>query len=114
MQKHALGGVFFVHIFLGDFDTENPSSWRTAPNNVGKLTVLGDTPDTGCGKCKSDRDRQLQITGQIPLTLALTERYLTHELDDLTPEKVIPYLQKNLHWRVSLVSTNFHTIAWPF
>lgn len=112
-QKHGLGGVFYVHVFLGEFERDNPSSWRSAPNSVGKFTVLGDTPDTGCGKCKTDRDSQLQITGQVPLTLALVERFLAHELDNLTPEKVVPYLQKNLHWRVTLVSNNL-PITCPF
>lgn len=105
-QKHGLGGVFYVHVFLGEFEIDNPSSWRSAPNAVGKFTVLGDTSDTVCKKCKTDQDNRLQITGQVPLTLALVERYLSHDLENLTPEKVVPYLQKNLHWRVTLVGRN--------
>ena len=102
--KHGLGGSFSVHIFLGDFQRDNPSSWPFDPNHVGSFTVLGDSADTGCGKCQQDHHSNLQITGQIPLTIALAERYLAHHLNDLTPNSVVPYLQKNLHWRVTLVS----------
>ena len=104
VQKHALGGTFLVHVFLGDFPRDDPTAWLSAPNKVGALTVLGDSPDTGCLKCEADRVAHLQITGQVPLTLGLVERYLAHQIDDLTPEKVVPYLQTNLHWRVTLVN----------
>ena len=103
VQKHALGTTFTVHVFLGDFDTENAASWLSAPNKVGTFAVLGDSAETGCGKCKKDQESELQITSQIPLTLALVERYLVHQLDSLRPESVVPYLQKNLHWRATLV-----------
>lgn len=104
VEKHALGGTFTVHVFLGDFDAANPSSWRSTPNKVGSFNVLGDTEETGCVKCKKDQARQLQVTGQVPLTLALAERYLAGQLANLQPESVIPYLQTNLHWRITLVS----------
>ena len=104
VQKHALDGTFFVHVFLGDFNRENPLAWRSDPNLVGTFSVLGELVGTGCKKCKKDREDQLQITGQVPLTLALAERYLAGQIDNLTPEKVVPYLQENLHWRVAAVS----------
>lgn len=105
VQKHALDGTFFVHIFLGEFNRTDPLAWRSDPNLVGTFTVLGETVGTGCKKCNRDRENQLQITGQVPLTLALAERYLAGQIEDLTPEKVVPYLQTNLHWRVAAVST---------
>lgn len=104
VQKHALDGTFFVHVFLGDFNRENPLAWRSDPNLVGTFSVLGEIVGTGCKKCKKDREDQLQITGQVPLTLALAERYLAGQIENLTPEKVVPYLQTNLHWRVAAVS----------
>lgn len=104
VQKHALDGTFFVHVFLGEFNRENPLAWRSDPNLVGTFSVLGETVGTGCKKCKKDREDQLQITGQVPLTLALAERYLAGQIENLTPEKVVPYLQTNLHWRVAAVS----------
>jgi tyrosinase len=41
-----------------------------------------------------------EVTGQIPLTIALAERYFAGELDSLQEEDVIKYLQTNLHWEV--------------
>ena len=111
--KHGLGGSFSVHIFLGDFERDNPSSWPFDPNHVGTFTVLGDSADTGCEKCQRDQHSNLQVTGQIPLTIALAERYLARQLDDLTPNSVVPYLQKNLHWRVTLVSSIAKFIDFP-
>ena len=107
VQKHALDGTFFVHVFLGEFNRENPLAWRSDPNLVGTFSVLGESVGTGCKKCKKDREDQLQITGQVPLTLALAERYLAGQIENLTPEKVVPYLQTNLHWRVAAVSFYF-------
>lgn len=104
VQKHGLDGTFFVHIFLGEFNRDDPLAWRSDPNLVGTLSVLGENVGTGCKKCKKDREDQLQITGQVPLTLALTERYLAGQIEGLTPQEVIPYLQTNLHWRVAAVS----------
>lgn len=103
VQKHALDGTFFVHVFLGEFNRDDPLAWRSDPNLVGTFSVLGEAVGTGCKKCKKDREDRLQITGQVPLTLALAERYLTGQIENLTPEKVVPYLQTNLHWRVAAV-----------
>jgi tyrosinase len=105
VQKHALDGTFFVHVFLGDFNREDPLTWRFDPNLVGTFSILGDTVGTGCKKCQKDREDHLQITGQVPLTLALVERYLAGHIENLTPEKVVPYLQTNLHWRVAAASS---------
>lgn len=104
VRKHALDGTFFVHIFLGDFNRDDPQAWRSDPNLVGTFSVLGESVGTGCRKCQKDREDQLQVTGQVPLTLALAERYLAGQIENLTPEKVVPYLQTNLHWRVAAVS----------
>ena len=44
-----------------------------------------------------------EVTGQIPLTMALVERYLAGKLDGLEPrqDQAIGYLQRELHWRVT-------------
>lgn len=104
VEKHCLGGTFTVHIFLGEFEREDPSTWRSTENKVGSFNVLGDTENSGCGKCNRDRERNLVVTGQVPLTLALAERYLAGQVANLKPEGVIPYLQTHLHWRVTFVS----------
>ncbi len=102
-KKHALGETFNVHVFLGQITQENSVLWYADENHVGAFTVLGQPLETGCEKCRSDQADNLQVTAQIPLTVALAERYLADKIAGLTPDAVIPYLQENLHWRVSMV-----------
>ena len=106
-EKHALGGNYSVNVFLGPVEEDEIVLWPLSPHYVGAFSPFGQDPDTECPKCKEDQAERMQITGQIPLTLALTERYLAEMLRDLRAETVVPYLQKNLHWRVVSVS-----IAW--
>jgi tyrosinase len=42
------------------------------------------------------------ISGTIPLTPILLKLYQAGDLGSLEKENVIPYLTKNLHWRVTL------------
>ena len=102
-EKHALDGAFSVHVFLGPVEEEEVYLWPSSPNHVGTFAAMGQSQDTACGKCQEDQDNHLQITGQIPLTLALVERYLAQILPDLREDRVVSYLQKHLHWRVALV-----------
>lgn len=72
-EKHCLGGTFSVPVFLGDFERDDPSKWDPTANIVGFFHVLGDSEEIGCGKCQSNRETHLVVTGQV--TLALAERY---------------------------------------
>lgn len=107
VQKHCLGGAFQVHVFVGDVPVEI-DEWITHANNVGTFTVLGSNPaTTSCGKCKSDADQNLIVTGVVPLTEALLESIGKGQIRDLEPEHVVPYLTKELHWRVTQVRIDF-------
>jgi tyrosinase len=66
--------------------------------HVRTFDPLGQSEDAACGKYKRDQASNTEITGQIPLTIALVERYFTAELAILEEEDVIKYLQANLHW----------------
>ncbi|KAF2865458.1 hypothetical protein BDV95DRAFT_632307 [Massariosphaeria phaeospora] len=100
-KKHTLGGNFVVHVFLGNPDDENSFLYIADPNHVAIFSTFGTDDTTGCQNCKSGQEAHLEVTGQIPLTLALVERYFAGKLDGITSDDVIPYLQKNLHWRVT-------------
>lgn len=91
-----------MHIFLGDFTSSNSNLWPFDANHVGTFTVLGDSDDTGCEKCQTDQAANLQVTGQVPLTIALLERFLAGIVPSLSEDAIVPYLKENLHWRVTL------------
>ncbi|KAI1335061.1 Di-copper centre-containing protein [Xylariaceae sp. FL0016] len=100
VEKAELGGNYTVHVFLGDPDDSAPLLYVANPSHVGAFATFGQDEDSACGNCQRGRAAGLRITGQIPLTMALVERYLAGLVDGLTPEHAVPYLQRNLHWRV--------------
>lgn len=98
VSKYALESSFFIHIFLGDFNP-NPSTWSFDPNLVGShcvFAMISGSPE----KAQADQ----QVTGTVPLTSALLDDIVHGKVDSLEPDEVEPYLRKNLHWRVSMVS----------
>jgi tyrosinase len=100
--KHSLGQTFRVMVFLGDFNPD-PQTWPFEPSLAGRVTVLGrGKTNKTCDKCQIDAARDLVVTGTVPLTSALLEHISSGQLASLEPNDVVPYLQKNLHWRVSL------------
>ncbi|KAF5689742.1 tyrosinase precursor [Fusarium circinatum] len=99
--KHALDGQYLVHVFLGPVPSEEATClYAVSPYHVGTFSPLGQEIETSCGKCKVDQAANMEITGQIPLTIALAERYFADELESLSETHVIEFLQKNLHWEV--------------
>ncbi|KAF7556599.1 hypothetical protein G7Z17_g1343 [Cylindrodendrum hubeiense] len=99
--KHTLDGQYLVHIFLGRVPPEESTVlYAVSPYHIGTFSPLGQSEETGCEKCQHDQAAATEITGQIPLTIALAERYFAGELDSLLKEDVIKYLQTNLHWEV--------------
>ena len=100
-EKHTLDGAYSVHVFLGPpADEPNPSLWPASPTHVGTFAPLGQPSTTGCGKCQNDQRDRTQVTGQIPLTIALVERYLAGIISGLGTGDVMGYLTRELHWRV--------------
>jgi tyrosinase len=97
--KHAINGALTVHVFLGPIEEDDVLLWPASPNHVGTFATFGQGPDTRCGLCKEDQAERMQVTGQIPLTLALVERYLPGILPDIRVGTVVPYLTRELHWR---------------
>ncbi|GKT56388.1 tyrosinase precursor [Colletotrichum tofieldiae] len=103
-EKAELGGNYVVHVFLGDPDDDTPLLYVTNHSHVGAFATFGQSEDTACRNCQEGRASGQRITGQIPLTIALAERYVAGLVESLAPAHVIPYLQRNLHWRVTLSS----------
>ena len=99
--KHALGETYRVLVFLGSINPD-PSTWDLEFNCVGRVAILGRSSETGCARCRDDQARELQITGTVPLTSALLQDIVAGRLADLKAESVVPYLKKELKWRVTM------------
>ncbi|CCC07895.1 unnamed protein product [Sordaria macrospora k-hell] len=100
-QKHALGQSFRIIVFLGEFNPD-PETWDQEFNCVGRVSVLGRSAETQCGKCRKDNTNGLVVSGTVPLTSALLQDIVGGELQSLKSEDVIPHLRANLKWKVAL------------
>ncbi|KAF7875362.1 hypothetical protein EAF04_002534 [Stromatinia cepivora] len=97
-KKYALTKSFFVHVFLGPFK-DDPSTWSFEPNLVGTHCVFAKLSSSGSVAA----DPNQLVTGTIPLTSALLDDISQGLLKSLKDEDVEPYLEKNLHYRVTLL-----------
>jgi tyrosinase len=100
-QKHGIGQSFRVLVFLGDINPD-PKSWDLEYNCVGRVSVLGRSPETQCGKCKTDNANGLIVSGTVPLTSALLQDIVGGRVHSLNAADVVPYLRDNLKWKVTL------------
>lgn len=100
VNKYALSGPFFIHIFLGNFSSD-PFQWSFDPNLVGTHCIFAHSGGSTCVPCKSDQ----QVTGTMPLTSALLEDIGEGQLASLDPEDVEAYLKLNMQYRITMVRT---------
>lgn len=91
--RYALNGSYYVYVFNGAPDSESPATWLQDENLIGMMGVLS-SPDAMPG-------HDLLVTGQIPLTRALRSMVTIGSLLGMDEEKILPFLTKNLEWRIS-------------
>ncbi|KAF4773968.1 hypothetical protein HER10_EVM0007266 [Colletotrichum scovillei] len=102
-NKHELDGNYIVNIFIGDPSAStDPLLYMKDHAHVGSFATFGRDEHSSCENCKKGRDEDQRITGQIPLTIALVERYLAGQIESLAPEHVVAYLNDNIRWKVTL------------
>lgn len=104
VAKHALAQTFFIHVFLGDFDRGQPTSWNRAANLVGTHAVFTRAPPPPSDALQAI-DASLPehlISATIPLTEKLAMHVDQGLLASLDPADVQPYLERNLRYRVSI------------
>ncbi|KAL9050230.1 MAG: hypothetical protein Q9162_006765 [Coniocarpon cinnabarinum] len=113
-DRFALDGKpYMVRVFLGDVPPGPPWYFSENPNEVGLVYTFSSPRETiggeghQCANCERQRQSHTLNTGQIILTDPLVHRIVNHVrqrgqlLQSLEREEVVPYLQTNLHWRVS-------------
>jgi tyrosinase len=97
VEKNALSEPFFIHIFIGPFDTADPASWSFEPNLVGSHFVFTKAVTSNCPGC----DPSQLVTATIPITSALMGQVSEGKLASLQPADVEPFLMSNLKYRVT-------------
>ena len=65
--------------------------------------IFASTPEL-CDNCGEQEDDYLLVTDTAVITPMLKDYVKTGQLSDLTPANVVPFLAKNLKWRVVTVS----------
>ncbi|KAL2880634.1 hypothetical protein SGCOL_004008 [Colletotrichum sp. CLE4] len=102
-DKTELSGNYIVNVFLGDPSSKTPPLLYMRDHaHVGSFATFGQDEHSPCENCKKGRSEKQRITGQIPLTIALVERYLAGQVDSLKPQHVVQYLKDNLRWKMTL------------
>ncbi|KAL9034629.1 MAG: hypothetical protein Q9214_006960 [Letrouitia sp. 1 TL-2023] len=118
IKRFALGGnPYLIRVFLGDVPEGPPFYFTDTPTQIGFVynfsgseTARGIGPE-GCENCKNQRAEGGLSSGQLILTDYLVENIKKEEelrgmtLTSLSRNEVVAYLQKNLHWRISDVSS---------
>lgn len=89
VDKQALGGPFFVHLFLGAAPADS-GTWAFAENLIGTMGIFAAPNMTGMDM------GELHISGTVPLTAALKDKVLDADLNSLEAGDAVPYLRRYL------------------
>ena len=114
VDKFCLDGSFVINFFLGDFDSHS-GQWVLDGHLVGQSAVFASDRsriegEDGCENCRQQEQEGLVYGDTVGLTEALLVYYGNREevygrrITNLRPEIVVPFLTRNLHWRIESVS----------
>ena len=109
--RFALDGSFILNFFLGDFDPNaEGTQWLHEPNLAGSSAIfaspLARIENGHCENCAAQKDSGMKYYDTVGLTQALLQYWKTGEeacglrVTSLEPDVVVPFLTRNLHWRV--------------
>jgi tyrosinase len=89
--RYALGGSYYVFLFLGDPASEDPTTWMSDDHLIGPMGVLAQDTMKGA---------DVMVAGSIPITRTLTGKLKSGLLGQLTESVVAPFLENALKWRI--------------
>ncbi|KAK8205900.1 hypothetical protein HDK77DRAFT_379302 [Phyllosticta capitalensis] len=98
IDKLALGGSGSIYVFLGPYGT-NPDEWRSDESLLGASGLF-----VGTAKAPG-RTGSSALYGSIPITNTLEQRVQKGDIPCMEPNDMIPYLQQNMAWTVTAVSS---------
>lgn len=101
VKKYELDQSFSVMVFLGEVP-QNPADWFSSPSYVGDHSVFVNAALDKCENCRVQQAVGIVTEGFIHLTKSIVAHSGLSSLDETA---VVPYLEKNLHWRVRKVCT---------
>ncbi|KAG8930243.1 hypothetical protein FRC01_003111 [Tulasnella sp. 417] len=93
VNKFELNGSFSVLIFLGDIP-DDPAEWMSSPSYVGAHRAFS-------GGYGSPDDPDAITEGFVHLNSAIAEK---SGLSSFDPKEVVPYLKRQLGWRIQKAS----------
>jgi len=93
-NQYEIGGSFSVLLFILDVPS-NPEEYYTSPNYVGAFHAFVNTAAEECTNCQNHA--AVGVEGFVQINDAILEHADQGSLD---PDVVVPFLTKNLHWRV--------------
>ncbi|GKT42782.1 tyrosinase [Colletotrichum spaethianum] len=109
VDKFSLDGSFMIYFFLGDFspDIEN---WIVDPHLAGSSGIFASSraaiDSRACANCAKQQAYGIKYMDTVALTPALLtywdnqEEHYGCRIGDLSADYVLPFLVRNLHWRV--------------
>lgn len=114
--RFCLDGSFVIYFFLGDFaGGAEGVKWLHEPKLVGSSAVFASSkPRTErgeCANCRTQKAGHMKYKDTVGLTQALVKYWRTQEevhglkVASLRPDAVVPFLTRNLHWRIVDVSS---------
>jgi tyrosinase len=93
-NQHEFGTGFSVYLFLVEVP-EDPAQWLTSPHFVGSFDAFINTDADKCANCRNQADRDIE--GFVHINAGILEHSGQGSLE---ADQVVPFLTKNLHWRV--------------
>jgi tyrosinase len=109
--RFALDGSFIIAFFVGDFDPESVGTgWLHESNLAGSSAIFASSQariESGnCENCEAQQSSGKKYYDTVGLTQALATYWKSGKegyglrVTSLEPDVVIPFLTRNLHWRV--------------
>jgi hypothetical protein len=124
-RRYALDSSFSIYVFIGNFP-EDSRLWDHEPHLVLASGILTSSRPSGteqetCSNCARQAAAKCLYRDFVPMTKMLVDYVRSGEvqppapteglrLRSLEPEDVVPFLKKNMHWRIVGVSFSPHSI----
>ena len=102
----ALNGTWTIHFFIGAPrpDVLTPAEYANAASLAG-IAHFFVSPSQACDNCNRIGQAGAQVSNTTAITPILGDYVRLGQLQSLEPEHVVPFLVKEIQWRVTKVSS---------